>query len=184
MLEPTPSVAPTKPLGIPAAGLQNLAPIFPESAIAVTPTLAVERQGESVCWFTGSMPVFTHAASDIASFRMFVAQLCAQGTTSQAQIIRAFGVPKISMVRWVAQYRAEGARSFFRGRKPAERGEGAVLTSAIIAQAEQMLGEGRRSSEVASSLGLKYDTLQKAMRHGKIRKPEKKGSQEQATKRQ
>lgn len=166
---------PRKPLSIPVGGLQRLAPIFPEAALAVTSTLAVQRQGGTVCWFTGTMPVFTHAASDEASFRMFVAQLCAQGVCSQAQIIRAFGVAKISVVRWVAQYRAEGAASFFRGRKPARRGDGPVLTAAVVGEAEEMLRNGRQTMDVATALGLKYDTLQKAIRHGTIRKPEKKG---------
>jgi transposase len=178
MPNPPPPAVPDEPittLEVPASGLQRLAPIFPTTALAVTSTLAVQRHGDSVCWFTGTMPVFTHAASDEPSFRMFVAQLCAQKTCSQAQIIRAFGVAKISVVRWVAQYQKEGPGSFFRGRKPAARGDGPVLSTEMVAQAEQLLASGRRRSEVAEALGLKYDTLQKAIRHGKIRMPEKGG---------
>jgi transposase-like protein len=48
---------------------------------------------------------------------MFLAQLCAQGTCHQADIVRALGVNKRSLIRWVDQFRKEGGASFFKGRK-------------------------------------------------------------------
>jgi hypothetical protein len=53
-------------------------------------------------YFNGSMPVFSHDEDDIASFRMITAQFCANGNAKQAEIARAFGVPKISLERAVA----------------------------------------------------------------------------------
>jgi len=51
------------------------------------------------------MPVFVHDADDIASFRMITSQFCINGNAKQAEIIRAFGVTKISMKRAVKRYR-------------------------------------------------------------------------------
>ena len=63
-------------------------PIFPASSTAITDDLAFERRDEQVFYFNGHLPVFSHAASDLASFRLFSSQLIANGTASQAQISR------------------------------------------------------------------------------------------------
>jgi transposase len=113
-------------------------------------------------------PVFQHPEDDRQSFRMFTAQLCCQGACTQAEIIRTFGVSKNSVLRSVAKYRQEGIDGFYRAR----RGRGSsVMTGEITAQAEKLLNLGHARSEVAEKLGIKYDTLRKAINQGRVRKP-------------
>ncbi len=81
-------------------------------------------------YFNGSMPAFVHDEADVAFFRMITAQSCFNGNTKQANIVRAFGVRKISHKRAVKRYREEGPKGFYTPRK--RRGP-AVLTPAVLA---------------------------------------------------
>lgn len=146
-------------------------PFFPEGVTHITPRLAFRTEGGRVVYFNGDMPVFVHEETDVASFRMITAQFCVNGNATQADIARAFGVAKISLKRAVKRYRAEGPRGFYVPRK----GRGpAVLTPAVLAEAQQLLDEGLDPPTVAERLGVKPDTLSKAVRAGRLHQPVKK----------
>jgi len=146
-------------------------PIYPEGVTHITSELAFKKEGGQVTYFNGSMPVFIHDVDDVASFRMITAQFCVQGTTTQAEISRAFGVPLISMKRAVKRYRTLGIEGFYQKRK--SRGA-AVLTAEVLARAQQLFDEGLDTSDVAETLAIKCDTLAKAVRAGRLHKQEKK----------
>lgn len=112
---------------------QALLPIVPPGATPINDVISVVRQEQQWTYFCGVQPVFQHPEDDRRSFRMFTAQLCVQGVCSQAQIIRAFGVSKNSVLRSVAKYRQEGIDGFYRPRK----GRGAsVMTAELTLQAQ------------------------------------------------
>ncbi len=146
-------------------------PLFPDGVTPITALLAFSKQQGRVTYFNGSMPVFVHDEQDIDSFRMITAQFCVNGNTKQAEIARAFGVPKISVKRAVKLYREAGPKGFYAQRK--SRGP-AVLTPAVLEQAQQLFDEGLETPQVADRLGIKCDTLSKAVRAGRLHKPAKK----------
>jgi len=145
--------------------------MFPNGVTHITDQLAFLKENGQVVYFNGHMPVFSHAESDIASFRMITSQFCANGYVKQADIIRTFGVTSISVKRWVKKFREEGPRGFYAPRPV--RGA-AVLVEDVVAKAEELLADGGKISEVAEKLGVKKNTLQKAVRAGKVREPIKK----------
>ena len=99
---------------------------------------------------------------------MFTAQLICQGTCRQVDIVRAFGVAKNSVIRSVAAYRVGGVGTFYAPRT----GRGAsVLTPEVKVQAQRLLETGLSTREVADQLGLKCDTLRKAIQQGRLTKP-------------
>ena len=103
-----------------------------------------------------------------ALFRMFTAQLICQGACRQVDIVRAFGVSRNSVIRSVSAYRTGGAGAFYAPRA----GRGAsVLTPEVTAPAQQLLAEGWSPREVADHLGIKPDTLRKAIQQGRLTKP-------------
>jgi transposase-like protein len=146
-------------------------PIFPNGVELITPELAFEKKDGEVTYFNGHMPVFRHAEKDLASFRMITAQFCANGNAKQAEICRAFGVTPISVKRAVKRFREQGPAGFFAKRKP--RGP-TVLTPEVLAAAQGLLDEGLETTEVAQRLGVKRDTLAKAIGAGRLHKPKKK----------
>src|SRR5437016_6214464 len=103
-------------------------PIFPEGVTPITSELAFQCQDGKVCYFNGHLPVFLHDADDLATFRMFSSQLVINGNATQAQIARAFGVPLITVKRYVKLYRLRGVRAFF---VPPARRAGHKLTPAV-----------------------------------------------------
>ena len=112
--------------------------------------------------------MFHHAENDRRSFQMFTAQLIFQGQCRHVDIVRAFGVSKSSVIRSVNTFRAGDARAFYSTR--ATRGP-SVMTPEVTAQAQQLLGAGESPREVAEQLGIKLDTLRKAIRHGRLTVP-------------
>jgi DNA invertase Pin-like site-specific DNA recombinase len=70
------------------------------------------------------------------------------------------------MKRWAKRYREGGPGAFYKGerkRKPQ------VMTPEIIDTAQALLDEAHTRKEVAEELGLKVDTVRKAIREGKLR---------------
>lgn len=142
-------------------------PIFPAASTAITSELAFEQRDGQVCYFNGHLPVFTHAADDIASFRFFTSQLIANGTATQAQISRAFGVPLITVKRMCKKLREHGAAAFYR---PAPPVTGHKLTPELIARAQALLDEGRPVPAIGKELGVRPNTIHKAISHGRLKK--------------
>jgi hypothetical protein len=99
---------------------------------------------------------------------MFSAQLVVRGVCKQADIVRTFGVSKNSVKRSVKKYREGGIEVFYRARQG--RG-GAVMKEEVITRAQAMLNRGCSWKEAAGELGIKYDTLRKAVKGGRLRQP-------------
>ena len=117
------------------------------------------------------MPVFSHDETDIETFRMITSQFCVSGHVKQSEIIRAFGVTSISVKRSVKTYREKGPKGFY---APRVRRGAAGWVEDVVSEIEGRLAGGATAAEIAKDLGLKLNTIQKAMREGRIRAPIKK----------
>lgn len=151
---------------------QEFLPFFAASGEGyITELLSYEKRNGSVYYFHAGLPIFSHPEDDKNSFRMFTSQLVVEGNCKQVDIVKAFGVSPISVKRWVKTYRTEGVKGFFKS--PASRGAH-VMTPEVLTQAQQWLNEGMSRIEVADRLGIKSDTLYRAIRAGKLQEPVKK----------
>lgn len=144
---------------------QRQLPIFPAGVAHITPELAVSKKDGVVTYFNGSMPIFQHAEGDDRSFRMITSQFYVTGVAKEAQIVRAFGVSKRSVIRSVHLYREKGPQGFFEARKT--RGA-AVLTPPVLEQVQALLDQGREIAQAAERVGLKPNTLNKAVLAGRL----------------
>jgi len=142
-------------------------PIFPASSTAITSDLAFEQRDGQVYYFNGHLPVFTHPADDIASFRFFTSQLIANGSASQSQISKAFGVPLVTVKRACKKLRLDGASAFFR---PAPPRQGRKLTPELLVQAQALLDEGLEVPAIGKRLGVLPNTLHKAISYNRLKK--------------
>ena len=150
---------------------QPLLPMFPSDVTEINELVSFAKREGTVYYFNGPMPVFSHAETDRASFRMFTSQLVIHDNCTQAEIVRAFGISAISMKRYVKQYRQGGAGGFFQGRAARQP---RVLTPAVLQRAQELIQQGHGRAAVARELGLKSDTLRKAIKAGRIVEPLKK----------
>ncbi len=146
-------------------------PLYPAGSSPITSNLVFEKRDNKITYFHCTLPVFSHNADDIASFRMISAQFYVNGHATQAELVRAFGVSAISIKRAVKRFREEGPAGFYRKRKA--RGA-AVLTDKVLVQSQQLLNEGMEPSEIADQLDIKRDTFTKAIHAGRLYKPVKK----------
>jgi len=146
---------------------QMLLPIFTEKVTLINQLIGYAKRDGQVYYFNGQMPLFVHDETDEDSFKMFLAQLYVTGNATQAEINRAFGLNPINMKRWVKRYQEGGPGAFY---KKERRSQPRVLTLEIIKTAQELLNEMYTNKEVAEELGVKVDTLRKAIREGKLHK--------------
>jgi hypothetical protein len=140
-------------------------PIFPNGTTEINANLAVEKREDQITYFYGHLPIFKHDVDDLPTFRMITSQICANGNAKQAEICKAFGVAKISVMRGVKLYRKKGISGFYQ--KRSTRGA-VVLTSEVLKKAQELLDEGLDSGEVSLKLNIKKDTLRKAVKAGRL----------------
>ncbi len=114
---------------------QALLPLIPDGATQVNELVSVVRCDGQWTYFHGVCPVFSHPEEDRRSFRMFTAQLVAQGACRQVEIVRTFGISKNSVNRSVKRYREEGIEAFFR---PRRGGGPMVLTPEVSSRGEAL----------------------------------------------
>jgi len=150
---------------------QTQLPIFPAGCEQINASLAVERKDNQVTYFNGHLPVFTHQADDIQSFRLFTTQLIVNGSASQAEIVEAFGVPAITVKRYVKKYRLGGCKAIY---EPPQRREGSKLTPERLAQAQALLDQEWSVSAISQELDVLPSTLHKAIDCGRLKKIDKK----------
>ncbi len=146
-------------------------PLFPVGTTDITSELAFERRDHQVVYFNGHLPVFTHTTEDVASFRFFTTQLIINGTATQSQIVKAFGVPLTTVKRCCRQYRERGAGAFF---KPAVRRQGSRLTPERLQEAQRLLEAEQGVPAISAQLGILATTLHKAIDDGRLKQFKKK----------
>lgn len=152
-------------------------PFFPEDIKLINPSIGFVKREDTVYYFNGQMPVFAHAPDDRASFKMYMAHLYVNGIAKQSEINRAFDMNPINMKRWSKKYREEGPDSFFK--KVPRKKRPHVLTKKVLAKIQSLLDQGEEIADIARELDLKYDTIRKAVKSGKLHRtaPVKKKSE-------
>lgn len=140
-------------------------PIFPHGTTEINQNIGIIREKDQVIYIYGHLPIFTHHVEDVKMFRIITSQMYINGSIKQAEICREFGVPASSVKRYVKIYKEKGIEGFFEKREV--RGE-AVLTPEVIERCQELFDEGLTKEEVAEKLGIKKDTLRKAIKDGRI----------------
>ena len=147
-------------------------PIFPAGVVEINNRIAVQKEAGRVVYLCGHQPVFQHAEQDVRSFRMFTSQMIEGGTVKPKEIVKTFGVPMITVKRYVKLYRECGSQGFYEA-KP-RHSSASVLKGEVRQQAQQLLDTGRSVPEVARELKVLANTLHKAIHAGRLQSPQKK----------
>ena len=147
-------------------------PIFPAGVTEINSRIAVQKEAGKVFYLHGHLPVFQHEEQDVRSFRMFTSQMIAGGTVKPKEVVQTFGVPMITVKRYVKLYRNQGAKGFYEPK--ARRSSASVLKGQVLEQAQRLLDAGHSVPQVAAELNVMTNTLHKAIRAGRLRGPQKK----------
>lgn len=153
---------------------QALLPIFPSGATPINSLLSfMKNEKDNTIWyFHGCMPVFSHNENDYTSFRMITSQMVVLGQCKQMDIVRTFGVTSISVKRHVKKYREEGVAAFYSRQRKTKRAT--VWTPERLNRAQELFNEGKTRDEIERTLDVKPDTLYRAISAGKLVEPSKK----------
>jgi hypothetical protein len=151
---------------------QRQLPIFPAGVIEINSSIAVQKEEGQVWYLYGHLPVFHHEEEDVGSFRMFTSQMIVNGTVKPKEIVKAFGVPSITVKRYVKVFREHGAKGFYET-KP-RHSSASVLKGEVLERARTLLAQGRSVPEVASETKVFANTLHKAIRAGRLPASQKK----------
>src|SRR6266852_1468575 len=135
-------------------------PIFPAGVTEVNNQIAVEKRAGRVYYIHGHLPVFHHGEEDVHGFRMFTSQMIVNGTVKPKEVAQAFGVPMITVKRYVKVFREQGAKGFYAA-KP-RHSSASLLKGEMRERAQQLLEQGRSVPEVAGVLKVVANTLHKA----------------------
>jgi len=98
---------------------------------------------------------------------MFTSQMIVSGTVKPKEIGKAFGVPMITVKRYVKLYRDQGTKGFYEA-KP-RHSSASVLTGEVMVRAQRLFDERRSVPEVAEELKVLGNTLHKAIHAGRLR---------------
>jgi hypothetical protein len=151
---------------------QRQLPIFPAGVTEINHSIAVHKEGRQVWYIHGHLPVFHHDEEDVQSFRMFTSQMIINGTVKPKEITKVFGIPSVTVKRYVKVFREQGAKGFYDS-KP-RKSSASVLKGEVLERARSLLEQGRSVPEVSSELNVFTNTLHKAIHAGRLPAPQKK----------
>lgn len=146
---------------------QQILPIFLEGQSIINESVhyVYDTKDNTVSYFLFCLPFYSHAVDDKACFKLVIAQLIALGHCRNCEIIKSLQVTKSFVDRAVNLYKKDGVGGFFKERN--RRGS-PVLTDHVIVKAQQLLASGEERCEVAKMLGIKLNTLAKAIAAGRL----------------
>lgn len=146
---------------------QQILPIFIEGENSINEKVHYEydKSTNTVCYYLYCLAVYSHAKTDSRSFQLVIALLICNGHCGNSEIMRGLSLAKSYVDRAVKKYRNSGMNIFFSNRKVRSS---PVLTPDMLAEAQQLLASGETPSEVARQLGLKPNTLNKAINDGRL----------------
>ena len=146
---------------------QLILPLIPGGTTRICDLVSVHRGEERWTYYVGLFPIYVHGADDLRTFRLVTAMMIDSGACRHSDIINTFGVSKSSVNRALKKLREGGAAAFFQ-RKPGGR-KGTVLSPEVLEQAQCLLDHGLNRNDAAQELGVRLDTLRKAINDGRLR---------------
>ena len=146
---------------------QQILPLYIEGEYQINERIHYEydKASETIHYYLYCHPLYSHGANEKISFQLVTAQLIVYGHCRNVDIVKAFGVTAISVKRAVKKYRTGGISAFVQ-KRPARGPK--VLTDKVLLEAQQLLEEGESRTNVAQNLGVKANTLSKAIQAGKL----------------
>ena len=144
-------------------------PVFPAGVTEINSRVAVEKKDGQVCYVHGHLPVFHHEEADVSSFRMFTSQMIVAGTVKPKDVVKTFGVPMVTVKRYMKVFREHGPKRFYES-KP-RHSSASKLRGETLERAQQLLDEGKTVPEIAEELNVLGNTIHKGIRSGRLRRP-------------
>lgn len=145
---------------------EQILPKFPLTPVNLG-LVSVCCQNEMVGYFIGIAPFFSHTKNDIVSFKFACCLLYTHNHASQIEIAEFFGVSVRGIKRACKRFKTTGPGSFYQSGTPQRRGS-TIFSDEVIDSVQESFEDGLHKKEVAEKYNIKIDTLNKAIRDGRI----------------
>ena len=142
-------------------------PLFPLDLTEINKSASFQKRNGQVYYFHYLSPIYSHEEGDMESFRYITSQLIINGSVSQIEVAKAFGVSYISVKRGVKRLKEEGPSGFFKKKKGRTSH---VLTEEVVERIQNLVNKGDSPAEIAKVLKLKANTIRKAIQAGRLKK--------------
>ena len=147
--------------------VQTVLPIFPAGATEINTHIGFQEMNDTIYYFHGTFPIFSHNKYDLNSFRYITSQLVVSGNVKQAEVIKAFGVTSISVKRSVKLFKEKGLSGFT---KIIKGGISHVLVPEVLQKIQDDLDRGITAYQIAKNIDIKISTIRKAIGDGRLKK--------------
>jgi len=143
--------------------------LVPAGSTPLSDILSVDTVNDTIVYFQGILPMFSHPLNDKRSHHMFIGYLISEGLCKFTIIRDRLGIPNSTLRRIVNKYKVKGASGFYEENKKSRKG--IILTDKVKHEIQAMLNGGFSVSVTAEHFKIKYDTVQKAIQDGRLYKP-------------
>jgi hypothetical protein len=140
-------------------------PLIPNSSIDLGNCFSVFFSETEVIWSHGIECIGRHRRDEQDQYRLEIARMCAVCGVRQSVMARATGLHPNTVMAYVSRLLEHGSASFF---VPSPVRGGSVLTAERLRECQRRLDEGRSRSETARLCGVRKNTLDKAVRDGRL----------------
>jgi len=147
-------------------------PIFPKELTYINKVFSTREINGEVCYYNFTSLAFSHKIDDLASFYMYCSKLYMQGSATQSELRKVFGISKNKLKRSVNNLNTKGIGAFFCPPKIIKK-RNLVMTEDVIKKAQQLLNEGKDKNYISRTLNIKKNTLEKAIRDKRLNLPSK-----------
>lgn len=153
-------------------GLQHRISFLPSEAERVSVHLAVTRHDGRLTFLDASGPIFTCREDDEGSLRFVAAMLTdpSLGLATPTEMAQVLGRHRSRVHEYRKRYH-EGGAQVLEVRRRGPRGA-SKFKGSRVARAQKLLDEGQSNRQVAGSVGVSEGTIRKAIREGRLSRPE------------
>jgi len=148
--------------------MQLLMPIFSPEVKLITSTLGAFSRDGIVNYIHGGLPIYSHAETDLRSFRFITSKFIQMGLCKRSEISKCFGVSYDSVKRYVKLLDEHGDTHFFRNDN--RQGSCYKLLPDVISRMQKHLDNGKSNSETARLAGVTEGAVRYAIKQGKLKK--------------
>lgn len=148
--------------------MQLRLPIFPSGTTFISDCLGVYQQDDEVQYIVNGLPVYSHSAGDIATFRFITSNFLYQKLCSKREIERCFDVTEASVQRAYKKFIEEGEAGFFGVDN--RKGTAHKIIGDCRQRIQAKLDKGQSVNSIAGQEGVSESAIRYGVTQGYLKK--------------
>lgn len=148
--------------------MQLILPLFPVETKLITMSLGVYEYDGIVSYLHYGVPIYSHKADDLQSFRYITSKFILQGLCRKKEVCECFGVSYDGVNRNVKKLENEGDSVFFK--EDRRHGYAHKLVPKVLKRIQKGIDEGKSNIKLALEEKVSEGAIRYAIKKGRIKK--------------